>query len=382
VTIEGAAYDVAILGGGPAGSAAALSLVQVRPELRVVLVEPSAFDDWRIGETLAPGGRQILEGLGCWERVRKAGAVESHGTIASWGSDEPYENDFVFSARGSGWHLDRTGFDAALIGCVEAAGVELWRGARFAAAARERDGAWRLIIADRGERHAIRAAVVIDATGRAASFASRQGAERLVDDQLTGVAVLCRFDGDDGVRDARTLVEAQRDGWWYSAAVPAGRIVIAWMSDADLVRRDGLKDPQRWLHGLGAAPLTRARLDRCTPDWPVRIWSARSERLRDVCGDQWIAIGDAASAFDPLSSAGVIKALYSGKLGAFAVLDLLRGVSTGFERYRRYVEREYAEYRTTRARFYGQEGRWPDSAFWSRRTERHSKTLVEAAAST
>jgi hypothetical protein len=87
-----------------------------------------------------------------------------------------------------------------------------------------------------------------------------------------------------------------------------------------------------------------------------------------VCGDAWIAVGDAASAFDPLSSAGVVKALYSGKLGAFAVLDLLRGVPSGLVRYRQYVEREYAEYLTTRSQFYGRERRWRDSPFWSRRT--------------
>ncbi len=369
MTPERAAYDVAILGGGPAGSAAALSLVQVRPDLRVVLVEASAFDGWRIGETLAPGGRRILEGLGCWPAVVDAGAVESHGTVASWGSEEPYENDFLFSARGTGWHLDRAGFDAALIACVESAGVEVRRGARFAAVAREPDGKWRLAIARGVERREIRSALVIDATGRTAAFASRQGAKRLVDDQLTGVAVLCRFDGSSGTHEARTLVEAQRDGWWYSAAVPGRRAVFAWMSDADLVRQDGLKDRQNWLERLRAAQLTWKRFERCTPDWPVSIWSARSQRLHDVCGEGWIAIGDAASAFDPLSSAGVIKALYTGKLGAFAVLDRLRGLSRGFDRYRRYVEREYAEYRATRARFYGEERRWPGSPFWSRRTD-------------
>jgi flavin-dependent dehydrogenase len=364
---ERVAYDVAILGGGPAGSAAALALVQVRPKLRVALVEPSAFDGWRIGETLAPGGRQLLEGLGCWERVRAAGAVESHGTIACWGGDAPYENEFLFSARGSAWHLDRAGFDGALLDTVAAAGVEVRRGPRFTAASREPDGTWALTLAHGAARDILRAAVVIDATGRAAAFASRAGAQRAVDDELIGVAVMLRFDGADSARDTRTLVEAQRDGWWYSAAIPGDRVVVAWMSDADLVRHDDLKEPQRWLDHVRATQFTRARIDACTPEWPVRIWSARSQRLRDVCGEGWIAIGDAASAFDPLSSAGVVKALYSGKLGAFAVLDLLGGVASGFDRYRQYVEREYAEYLTTRSHFYGREHRWRDSAFWTRR---------------
>jgi flavin-dependent dehydrogenase len=320
-----------------------------------------------------------------WERVRAAGALECFGTSAVWGGEERYDNEFLFSARGNAWHVDRTAFDAALVMGAQERGVEVWRGARFVQSARAGDG-WVLtiscgsdernaalpgggdesVVVDGGDaRCAVEASVVIDATGRNACFASRLGAGRVVDDRLAGVAV--RFRARDDVRDATTLVEAQEDGWWYSAAIPGGRIVAAWMSDADLIRRDALKEPARWLARLHASRETRARLRACTPEWPAGIWSARSQRLAHVCGDRWLAVGDAASAFDPLSSAGVLKAVYTGKIGAFAVLDLLRGDSSGMERYRRHVEREYAAYLTTRAVFYALERRWPRSEFWRRR---------------
>jgi flavin-dependent dehydrogenase len=222
-----------------------------------------------------------------------------------------------------------------------------------------------LTIVHDGVGRTVEASVVIDATGRNASFATRQGAGRVVDDRLAGVAV--SFAAPNDVCDTTTLVEAQEDGWWYSAAIPGGRVIVAWMSDADLIRRDGLKEPSRWLERLRASRETSARLERCEPQWPAGVWSARSQRLAGVCGDRWIAVGDAASAFDPLSSAGVLKALYTGKIGAFAVLDLLRGEPAGFARYRAHVEREYARYLETRSWFYAQEQRWPGAEFWRRR---------------
>ena len=357
-----ASYDVVVLGGGPAGSAAALALVQVRPELRVALVEASSFERPRIGETLAPGGRQLLQGLGVWERVRGC-ALESFATSAVWGSDRRHDNEFLFSARGNAWHVERAAFDAALAAAASANGVTVHECTRFTSSKRA-DARWQLTLARGGEDIACDASVVIDATGRTACFASRQGAGRIVDDRLCGLARTFRA---PHAADPTTLVEAAEDGWWYSAAIPGERIVAAWMSDADLIRRDELKDVNRWIARLNASRETSARLAGCAPETSVSVWSARSQRLARVVGDRWLAVGDAASAFDPLSSAGILKALYTGKIGAFAVLDLLGGNPRGFARYRTHVEAEYAAYLTTRAWFYGQERRWPHAPFWSRR---------------
>ena len=364
-------YDVVVLGGGPAGSAAALALMQVRPELRVALVEASSFERPRIGETLAPGGRQLLEGLGAWERVRGC-ALESFATSAVWGSDERHDNEFLISARGNAWHVERSAFDAALADCAAASGVAVHLRTRFVASLRRAGGRWELVLArsgggtpaNGGESFACDASVVIDATGRYACFASRQGAGRIVDDRLCGLVMTFRA---PRAADPTTLVEAAEDGWWYSAAIPSERIVAAWMSDADLIRRAGLKEATRWIARLETSRETSARLAGCTPETSVSVWSARSQRLARIAGDRWLAVGDAASAFDPLSSAGILKALYTGKVGAFAVLDLLGGNPRGFDRYRAHVEAEYAAYLTTRTWFYDQERRWPHAPFWSRR---------------
>ncbi len=354
-------YDVAVLGGGPAGAAAALSLRQLRPALRVVLVEASRYTAWRVGETLSPGCRELLAGLGCWEAFLGEGFLESYGTRAAWGGGEIYDHEFLFSARGNGWHVDRARFDAMLCAAAQAAGAEILAETRFAGAERL-DGGWSLALRRRGDRQSIAASWVIDATGRTTAFAVRQGARRVAADKLVGVAVRFRAAGSD----ASTLVEAQPDGWWYSAALPESGLIVAWMSDADLVRRQGLSDRARWFQQLAQSRHTVARVKEATAEAGPIVRAAHSQRLSAFGGDGWVAAGDAACTFDPLSSQGILKALRTGKIASFVALDGLEGRAS-LARYERLLEAEYQQYLETRAGFYGEERRWPASPFWARR---------------
>ncbi len=354
-------YDAVIIGGGPAGASAALSLRQLRPQLRVVIVEASRYDDWRAGETLSPGSQEILRGLGCWDAFLDAGFTESHGTRALWGGTEPYDNEFVFSLRGSGWHVDRARFDALLCDRAREAGAEILRNTRLGRVERERDS-FRLRLCG-AEAIELRSRFVIDASGRHACFAGLQGAKRMVDDRLLGVCGV--FQAADA--DAATLVEAQPNGWWYSSLLPASRVIVAWMSDADLIRERGMCDPVRWLERLGRSEFTQRRIggDLLTP---LRAWTARSQRLSRFCGDGWAAAGDCATTYDPLSSQGILKALRSGKVASFVALDALEGRDTR-ARYEEMVTGEYDSYRETKRWFYSQERRWPQAPFWQRRRE-------------
>jgi flavin-dependent dehydrogenase len=82
-----------------------------------------------------------------------------------------------------------------------------------------------------------------------------------------------------------------------------------------------------------------------------------------------IAVGDAASRFDPISAQGIVKALRSGIFASYAVADWLRrGDPAGLRRYRTLVQREFAAYRRTLRDYYALEQRWPDRPFWQRRT--------------
>jgi flavin-dependent dehydrogenase len=359
-------FDIAVLGGGPAATAAALSLKQVDAGLRVLLVEATAYCTARTGEILAPGGQALLIGLGCWERFRAEGFLESHGTAARWGSDRIHQNEFLLSARGSGWHLDRRRFDAMLADCAADAGVCVRRRAAFIAATRNA-GLWRVQIGSDQGPISIDARFVIDATGRAARFAVGQGAQLYRQDRLVGVSVTYRYDIIDPPDDSQTLIEAGPDGWWYSAVLPDSRLLVAWMSDADLIHAARLRDPDAWrAHLLRSGP-TRVRALSGTMECPPRLWAAATQHLVTPQGGAWVAAGDAACTWDPLSSAGILKALRTGRLAAFVALDAMRGRPDTTQRYTRIVRREHAAYLEERTRFYSLEGRWRDAPFWRRR---------------
>lgn len=350
--------DVAIIGGGPAGAVAALSLRQLIPDAAITIFDARRGERWKPGETLSPGATQLLQSLGCWPAFRRENAaLESFGTQAAWGNPEVYARDFLYTLRGNGWRLDRSRFDAMLLDCVGAAGVEVRRGTALMDSM-EVDGTWRLRL--RGIECSAR--FVIDASGRTARFAVQRGARPIVGDRLAGVFVLFETPhaGD-------TLIEAAENGWWYSTTVPGKTAVAAWMSDTDCIREMRLKDSNRWNALLAQSLQTQHRLRGAVARGAPAIFAAHSQRLSRMGGRGWVAAGDAAMTFDPLSSQGILKALRSGKLASFVAADfLLRGVDT-HERYTQLAAAEYDEYERAKRMFYGEERRWPAAPFWARR---------------
>jgi flavin-dependent dehydrogenase len=364
--------DVAVVGGGPAGCAAALSLRSHAPGLDVALLEASAYGESRVGETLPPPAGAVLEHLGVWDAFQAQGHHPAYGTAAAWGSPAPHENEFLFHVRQVGWHLDRAAFDAMLADRASGRGADVRRGARVRDARRGTGGGWTLALCA-GE--SVRARVVVDATGAAASFARRHaGARSTPGDRLAGFirffpAPSVEAEGPRPPGHPGTVVEAFADGWWYTAPLPGGARVVACMTDTDVARVLGIADGECWMELLRAtAPHVRECTAGLAPPGPVVVRAARSRRLLPAVGTDWIAVGDAASTFDPLSSQGIVKALRSGIFAGYAVGDLLAGGGdAGMRRYAQLIEREFTAYERTRGRYYAEERRWPASEFWRRR---------------
>ena len=368
-------YDVVILGGGPAGAATALSLRSHTPDLSVALIEQTNYHATRIGETLPPAVRPLLERIGVWQAFLAEDHLPAYGTCAAWGSDALHENEFFFQPAQRGFHLDRRRFDAMLAREAANRGVALYRDSKFLNSQLDGSKHFRLAINYQGgENKPIDAAFVVDATGRQGVFASQQSVAKIFEDRLLAVFVFFEFDPANPFTETYTLVEACEDGWWYSALLPDGKLAVAFMSDSVIIKSHRLISFQAWLDLLGTTKHTKARVRNAQPIGAPLTYPASSQRLAQVAASGWLAVGDAATIFDPLSSAGIMKGLRSGVLASYAIGDFFRGNISGLEKYEALLKREFENYLATRADYYRREMRWANSVFWQRR---HEQILIK-----
>lgn len=359
-------YDVIVIGGGPGGCAAAITLKQLRPELSIAVIEKSRFETFRIGETLPPGADNLLRQLGVWQAFKQHSHMPAFGTCAAWGSDHLHENEFILHVSKNGWHLDRSAFDRFMAEQAQKHQVDLVCGGKVIDSTVRDEQGERVLLSVRCDSGTIEldTRFVIDGSGRNSVYARQQGSDRDHHDQLTGIFALLT---PVTTQDSYTLVEAVESGWWYSALLPDQQMLVAFMGDPDQISGQKLKNTEQWVASLQATKHTRQRLTNLQPQSPVKTCAADTSKLNKVCGDHWIAVGDAASTFDPLSSQGISKALRSGIFAAYATLNWFEGNLEGMKKYQGFIDHEYREYLKTKQSYYALETRWPHAGFWRRR---------------
>jgi flavin-dependent dehydrogenase len=363
--------DVLIVGAGPAGAVAALNLAPTR---RVIVCDARAEPCERIGESLPPAARRLLRDMGLLESFEAEGHAPCYGNRSVWGDAAPQETDFLRDPDGPGWHLDRARFENWLRAIAADRGAILRAPARLKTVTQAGSG-WQATLATIDGEVAIHAAFLIDAGGRAAPAARQVGAQVKVSDRLICISTY----GDDerpGNAPGLTYVEAEETGWWYTAPLPNGRRVLAFHTDADLpsarlgppsARRE--KDPQALLERARTCREFSALLDSSAfrPDGQCSFQVAHSAVLDRYTGDGWLATGDAAMSFDPLSAQGLLNALFTGLAAATAADGYLSGERDALQNYEQLLTQVWQLYREHLTSWYSAETRWPDSLFWQRR---------------
>lgn len=354
--------DAVVVGAGPAGCTAAILLAEAG--WRVVVFGRPPADGDRIGESLSPGAPALLERLGLRARFLHDGHLLCHANASAWGGPELTWHDFLGDPRGPGFHIDRARFEALLRARALEAGARLVTCEAPRAAAREA-GSWHL--AATSALPPIAARYLVDASGRTACLARTLGARREVAwDQVALVAFARAPRPSD---ETFTLIEAVPEGFWYSAPIPGGRFALALFTDAALHDARAARTDAGFGALLAAAPRTRSRLDAhgALLDVAPRFVGAGSGRLEPAHGPGWIAAGDAAITYDPISAHGLTLALRTGTDAADAVLADAAGDAAALPRYGARLARAFHAYRREALRIYVGERRWPAAAYWQKR---------------
>ena len=333
-------------------------------------MERSDYTALRVGESLPPPAQLLLNKLGVWDTFLSRGPLESSGTRAAWGSADFHENEFIFSPFGRGWHLDRRDFDAMLADEVERVGVSVYRNTVAEPVGYGDRWTMRLHpVGDESNSREMSARFIVDATGRRSSFARSQGAKHQVFDHLVGIVVFLRFAHEDCNPDTYTSVEACENGWWYTAGLPNSDMAAIFMTDAGSLPSLRWRTLDQWRALARNSPHTVKRIEAGVPLGDPKLHLASSQRLESFYGTNWLAVGDAACTWDPLSSQGVMKGLQSGIDASLAICRHLRGDVDGLAAYGRRIAQGYSRYLDGRAAYYSLEQRWPTADFWRSRQE-------------
>jgi flavin-dependent dehydrogenase len=143
-------------------------------------------------------------------------------------------------------------------------------------------------------------------------------------------------------------------------------MAVAFFTDSDLLPRGMQQRERRWNEMLARTTLISSVVPAVIES-PLHMVAACSGVLKQPAGKNWLAIGDAAQTWDPLSGQGIEKALRSGIAAADTILKAHAGDATALSSLAQKINIEFQEYRDTRLKYYGQEKRWAEEPFWQRR---------------
>jgi flavin-dependent dehydrogenase len=365
-------FDVLVCGSGPAGATVALNLAPVARVLLVDRIDPNTVAD-KPGESLPPAARRLLSDMGLLDAFRRKNHLSCFARRAVWGNPVVEELDLLRDIDGPGWLLDRQRFDTWLRDvAMERGAIVMPRTTLQSVHFDSNRGVWETTLesAERGLER-VQARVLVDATGRFANIARAVGARRTTEEApLVCLWIAGTSWNETPATMGFTSIEAVDFGWWYTAPVPQGRRILALHTTPGVLRRhlgnaDGLIALAKTASSIG----TILEATGFSPNTPVQQVVAHGGTLIPAAGPAWFAAGDAAVHFDPISSPGLLNALFTGLAVAESANRVLSGHSPEktAEEYDALIRSIYAAYRDHLTATYEQEERWPETRFWADR---------------
>jgi len=359
--------DVIIVGQGVAGASLSI-LLQRQGVAHALLGREGGGKGFALAETLPPSALPFLDRLDLLEAFEAAAIQKTYGYHSVWGRDVATDNNFLFH-RGSqhGLKIDKQALSAALL--QRQAAHVVWFEKLLSVSCDGPDVA--VTFKQDGQTHNISGRLLIDATGRQRAVLRHLGILTQDFDNLT--AFSCHLPRvDHPALPHGVLIEAFEAGWGIVSRLNEQENVLTLftrtMGTNETASKDKLLAPfHKYANWQRYLSMTKYLHHFLSGDDTTRVFGAKanSSKAHTIAGRHWLALGDAALSFDPLSSHGITNAVYTAQLAAAAIGAARSGGGEGALReYETTLTAIFRQYLQNKDHLYRQERRWPHAAFW------------------
>jgi flavin-dependent dehydrogenase len=336
---NGNIYDVAIIGGGPAGSTAATLLT--KGGRRVIVFEREKFPRFHIGESLLPFSMQQFDRLGVRDKLDRKFLPKYGGEImAACGTRgvKFYFKDGFRSRSDRAYQVTRSEFDKLLLDHSRENGAEV----------HEETEVTRLDFLDNrvkidiessgGAKSTVEARYLLDCSGRQTLLGGLFDLKHTYD-HLQKFSVFAHYDNVDRLpgKDA-TLIRMVRglDRWFWMIPLTDTRTSIGVVMDTETFQKTKLAPEPALEKFIAEQPLMTERMTNAVRVSPVYSAGDYSYRNKRLTGERWLLVGDAAGFIDPVFSSGVFLAVMSAEKAADTLEEVLRDESQRRRLFRKY----------------------------------------------
>lgn len=359
--MQNTTYQVIIVGAGPAGLAASLTLSAYNITHCLIDAQTSAVE--KPGDALPANAKPLLKQLGILDLLKSTQHIPYYGNKSIWGNQKIHNKEFIENKHGHGFLLNRTYFEHQLRQVIQNNQTPFYKGYQLKKVVNNNQGVNAHIQSATQTLH-LQAQYIIDATGRKASVCRHLGVNKIdLDTQLT-----ISFWHQLNHKIPREIsIEATENGWWYLAPNATNQVNCMFFTLKELIPK-----------GDNMLAFLKTELEKTQYIKTIiqpsneelshrKLMPSGTSCLKQPFGKNWLAVGDAAFSYDPISSYGITSALATGFYGAHAIAGKLANEEDAFLAYRYIVENGAKSYLQKLTHQYNMENRWNTSYYWKNR---------------
>lgn len=329
-------FDIGIIGGGPGGSALASYMAQAG--LSCVILEQEHFPRPHVGEALVPSSNRVFQDIGLMEKIDQRFRKKYGSAWASPWFGPMYtrfaEREQPGVDHSYTFHVDRAEFDFLLLQHARETGATVREGARVRRVDLSGEKLPRLDYTIDGQETSISVRLVVDASGRK-TFLGNQLRLRVQDDIFDQYAIHTWFEGYDRsslVKDQATYEDEFTfiyflpipNSWIWQIPITDSITSVGVITQKKNFAKKRQEREEFFWECLESSPQLAASLRNAKQIRPFTDEGNYSYAMRQISGDNFLLIGDAARFVDPIFSTGVSIALNSAR---FASRDILRAAA-------------------------------------------------------